>query len=105
MPILDQFFSTADFNLSRSIAQVPEAFDQKLHPMNAPALARVSAYSGTDSRPHVKGKFIFLGDDKFYVRGVKNEFAFYMRAGIGPRICRYTSKGDRKSTRLNSSHY
>src|SRR3989441_1767429 len=70
MPILDQFFSTADFNLSRSIAQVPEAFDQKLHPMNAPALARVSAYSGTDSRPHVKGKFIFLGDDKFYVRGV-----------------------------------
>ena len=70
MPILDQFFSAADFNLSRSIAQVPEAFDQKLHPMNAPALVRVSASVGTGLRPQVKGKFIFLGGEKFYVRGV-----------------------------------
>ena len=28
-----------------------------------------------------------------FVVAEKNEFAFYMRAGIGPRRCRYTSKG------------
>src|SRR5207245_10330437 len=27
-----------------------------------------------------------------FVVAEKNEFAFYMRAGIGPRICRYPSK-------------
>src|SRR5713101_7112371 len=63
-------FGMKDFHPSGSVAQGLEACDQEFHPINAPAPAPVSARIETGVRARVKGKSLFLGDEKFYVRGV-----------------------------------
>jgi GT2 family glycosyltransferase len=63
-------FSMQDFQSSGLVAHALEDFDQELHPTNVPAPAPASPRIETSLRPRAKGKFLFLGDEKFYVRGV-----------------------------------
>src|SRR6266540_6760972 len=39
-------------------------------PITVPALVVSPPHTRTDLRPSARGKFIFIGDEKFYVRGV-----------------------------------
>ena len=68
--IKSEVFGTKDFYLNGSVAEALKVFDPELRRINAPAPAPVSARIETGLRPRVKGKFLFLGEEKFYVRGV-----------------------------------